>query len=69
MRSAKIGISTTYGIPVMLTSPSSSSNARMGAVRRMNWNPSMMCSSGDTCRETLDGACTFIISSPIITAI
>ncbi len=33
--------------PVTLTMPSSTSNARIGAVRFTNWNPSTMCSHGE----------------------
>ena len=48
MRSAKIGMSTLYGIPIRLTRPSSSSNARTGAVCHENTNPSTMLAQADT---------------------
>ena len=66
--SAKIGISTEYGIPDTLTSPSKITSARIGAVRFTNWNPSLMCSQGGVFAEIRAGACTFIITNPAITA-
>ena len=45
--SAKIGMSTEYGIPIRLTTPSSNSRARTGFVCSTNSNPSTMASIRD----------------------
>src|SRR3954453_3359196 len=42
------GMSTLYGIPIKLTRPSSSNNARTGLVFHEYTNPSMMLSHADT---------------------
>jgi hypothetical protein len=50
MSSAKIGMSTAYGISTRLARPSMRSRARMGGVRTTKRNPSMIC-------EIAEGLC------------
>jgi hypothetical protein len=64
MRSAKIGISTTYGIAVTLTAPSSRRSARIARVRATKRNPSAISASAEARAWRIARGGTRIASSP-----
>src|ERR1035441_5091719 len=68
MRSAKMGISTVYGMPVTLTMPSRIKIAWTGGLRMTNRNPSTTREMGDAGWFTASRRFTSISSRPAITA-
>ena len=66
--SAKTGISTAYGMPTTLTSPSSSSSARTGGFARTKAKASAIARSAGACRRGRAGATRISSSAPITAA-